>query len=106
MDVAVYLNESSGVQSDWRFRIDLISKVMDRLRIDDVDLVYLNESPALHDLAERCLHLLAECLIDTGNHVVSDKNLGMPGSYREIFLMLSEHIDILKIYPYNLVRPL
>lgn len=48
------------------------------------------KNDALHDLAERYLHLLAECVIDIGNHLVSDRNLGAPGSYREVFQILEE----------------
>ena len=49
------------------------------------------KNDALHDLAERYLHLLSECIIDIGNHIVADKNLGSPGSYREIFQILNDH---------------
>ena len=45
LDIAVYLDEQSGALSDWRFRIDLIGKIMATLAINDIDLVYLNESP-------------------------------------------------------------
>ena len=48
------------------------------------------KNSALHDLAERYLHLLTESLIDIGNHLVADQNLGSPGSYREIFQKLDE----------------
>ncbi|MFQ5706690.1 MAG: DUF86 domain-containing protein [bacterium] len=46
---------------------------------------------AIHDLAERYLHLLAECLLDVGSHIVAEQNLGSPGSYREIFQILQDH---------------
>lgn len=49
------------------------------------------KNAALHDLAERYLHLMAECLIDLGNHLIADQNLGSPGSFREIFQILQEH---------------
>lgn len=34
---------------------------------------------------------MAECLIDLGNHLIADQNLGSPGSFREIFQILQEH---------------
>jgi len=40
LDVAVYFNEQSGVLSDWRFRIELIGKIMDACKINEVDLIY------------------------------------------------------------------
>ena len=49
------------------------------------------KNSAIHDLAERYLHLLAECLLDIGNHLIADQNLGAPGSYREIFQMLEDN---------------
>ncbi len=44
----------------------------------------------LHDLAERYLHLAVECMIDIGNHVLSDCAGPVPDTYREIFAALAE----------------
>lgn len=44
----------------------------------------------MHGNGERYLHLSAECVIDIGSHIVSDQELGSPGSYREIFEMMAE----------------
>jgi uncharacterized protein YutE (UPF0331/DUF86 family) len=30
------------------------------------------DSPAVHDLAERYLHLAMECVLDLGNHFIAD----------------------------------
>jgi len=48
----------------------------------------------MHGAGERYLHLAAECALDIGNHIVSDRGLGSPGSYREVFSLLGE-ADIL-----------
>jgi uncharacterized protein YutE (UPF0331/DUF86 family) len=44
---------------------------------------------ALHDLAERYFHLAVECVLDIGNHLIADKGLATPGSYKDIFSILS-----------------
>ena len=40
---------------------------------------------------ERYLHLAIECLLDIGNHIISDKGFRQAGDYREIFLILGEN---------------
>ncbi len=45
-------------------------------------------SPALHDLAERYLHLAMECVLDLGNHVIADKNLPAPETNQDTFTRL------------------
>lgn len=47
-------------------------------------------NPLIHGNGERYLHLAAECVIDIGNHIVSDQELGTLGSYREIFEILAQ----------------
>lgn len=47
--------------------------------------------PELYDLAERYLHLAAECVIDIGNHIISDLEMRSPEGYRDIFAILSEN---------------
>ena len=40
---------------------------------------------------ERYLHLAIECLLDIGNHIISDRGFRRAGDYREIFLILGEN---------------
>ena len=48
-------------------------------------------NPLIHGNGERYLHLAAECVIDIGNHIVSDQGFGTPGPYREIFQILADN---------------
>jgi uncharacterized protein YutE (UPF0331/DUF86 family) len=43
-----------------------------------------NEKPELYGSAERFLHIAVEGLIDVGNHVVADLNLGQVNYYSDI----------------------
>ena len=40
--------------------------------------------PERHGAAERYLHLAIECIIDVGNHIIADENLGEVNSYSDI----------------------
>lgn len=40
---------------------------------------------------ERCLQLAIECLINIGNHIVSDQGLRAPKDYADIFKVLAEN---------------
>jgi len=44
--------------------------------------------PALHDLAERYLHLVVEACLDLSNHWIADRALPTPDSNRDSFLIL------------------
>jgi uncharacterized protein YutE (UPF0331/DUF86 family) len=44
----------------------------------------------IHGTAERNLHLAIECLLDIGNHVISDRGFPKPESYADIFRILNE----------------
>ncbi len=44
----------------------------------------------VHDLAERYLHLMMECVLDLGNHFVADGDLGIPETNREVFDILEK----------------
>jgi len=50
---------------------------------------FIREEP-VHDLAERYLHLMMECVLDLGNHYVAERDLGIPETNREIFDLLEE----------------
>lgn len=41
--------------------------------------------------AERCLQLAIECLINIGNHIISDQSLRAPKDYADIFKVLAEN---------------
>ncbi|MDR3585384.1 MAG: DUF86 domain-containing protein [Desulfosporosinus sp.] len=45
--------------------------------------------------AERCLQLAIECLINIGNHIISDQGLRAPKDYADIFNVLSENNIVL-----------
>jgi uncharacterized protein YutE (UPF0331/DUF86 family) len=46
--------------------------------------------PALHDLAERYLHLAVEACLDLGNHWIAQKALRTPDANRDTFTVLEE----------------
>lgn len=45
--------------------------------------------------AERCLQLATECLINIGNHIISDQGLRAPKDYADIFKVLAENSILL-----------
>ena len=45
---------------------------------------------ALHDLAERYLHLAVEACLDLGNHWIAQKGLRTPDANRDTFTVLEE----------------
>jgi uncharacterized protein YutE (UPF0331/DUF86 family) len=47
-------------------------------------------SPAIHDLAERYLHLAMECVLDLGNHFVADQGLPTPETNQDTFTRLEQ----------------
>lgn len=47
-------------------------------------------SPAMHDLAERYLHLAVECVLDLGNHFVADAGLPTPDTNQDTFTRLEQ----------------
>lgn len=46
--------------------------------------------PAIHDLAERYLHLAMECVLDLSNHYLASESIGTPETYKDSFLLISE----------------
>jgi uncharacterized protein YutE (UPF0331/DUF86 family) len=46
--------------------------------------------PALHDLAERYLHLAVEACLDLANHWIADRALRTPDANRDTFTVLEE----------------
>lgn len=51
---------------------------------------YVN-NPMVYASFERFLHLSLECIIDIGNHIISDLRLRKPESNRDIFEILYEN---------------
>jgi uncharacterized protein YutE (UPF0331/DUF86 family) len=47
-------------------------------------------TPAIHDLAERYLHLAMECVLDLGNHFIAESGLPTPESNQDTFKRLEE----------------
>jgi uncharacterized protein YutE (UPF0331/DUF86 family) len=56
----------------------------------------------VHVTAERYLQLSIECLLDIGNHIISDRGYRKPDTYAEIFEILAEE----KIISKKLLREL
>jgi uncharacterized protein YutE (UPF0331/DUF86 family) len=48
------------------------------------------DDPLVRGAAERYLHLSIECVIDVGNHIISDRGYRKPETYGEIFQILFE----------------
>lgn len=59
--------------------------------IEEVEFEEFNNNPLLYGSAERFLHLSIEALIDIGNHIISDDNLGRVDVYKDIALILAEN---------------
>jgi len=59
--------------------------------IEGVEFDDFNSKPLLYGSAERFLHLSIEALIDIGNHIISDNNLGRVNVYKDIALILAEN---------------
>lgn len=51
---------------------------------------YLN-NPLIYGSSERFLHLAIECILDIGNHVISDMRYRKPDSNKDIFEVLYEN---------------
>lgn len=44
----------------------------------------------IHHLAERYLHLACECMIDIGQHIISDLGFRTPSNYQDVMEVLRE----------------
>ena len=79
-------------------RKDLIAVRLERLReyikilksIQKQDIQTFKKDPFIHGTAERYLHLSIECLLDIGNHIISDHGYRKPETYAEVFQVLGE----------------
>ena len=53
----------------------------------------------VHAAAERYLQLAIECLLDIGNHIISDQGFRKPDTYAEVFeVLLQNRIIPAKLY--------
>lgn len=70
-------------------RLDALHRYLARLRaFRDVDEAEFVREPALHDLAERYLHLAVEACLDLANHWIADRSLPTPDTNRDTFTVL------------------
>jgi uncharacterized protein YutE (UPF0331/DUF86 family) len=79
-------------------RKDLVSVRLEKLRlylktlkaIQKYDPETFKKDVFIHATAERYLHLSIECLLDIGNHIISDRGYRKPETYAEIFQILRD----------------
>lgn len=62
--------------------------ILESVQVYDADRFV--QDPFIHGTAERNLHLAIECLMDIGNHVISDRGYPKPENYADIFRILAE----------------
>ena len=76
-------------------RLDALDLYLERVeRLGSVSEAEFAENPAIHDLAERYLHLVTEAAIDLANHWIADLALRTPESNRDTFSVLEESGEI------------
>ena len=63
-------------------------------RLGEVPRDEFLRDPAIHDLAERYLHLIAEAALDLANHCIAHEGLRTPESNRDTFTVLEEAGEI------------
>jgi uncharacterized protein YutE (UPF0331/DUF86 family) len=77
---------------------DVVAARLEKLRgylqtlhaVQGYDFDRFQEDPFIHGAAERYLHLAIECLLDIGNHLISDRGYRKPATYGEIPEILAE----------------
>lgn len=70
-------------------RLEALHKYLGNLKaFREVEQVEFVREPALHDLAERYLHLVVEACLDLANHWIADQALPTPDSNRDSFSIL------------------
>ena len=79
----------------WSRRLDALDRYLRSLAtFSEVAEAEFLAEPAIHDLAERYLHLATEAAIDLANHWISDRGLRTPESNRDSFVVLEETSEI------------
>ena len=72
-------------------RLEKIREYLKTLNIiQKYDLQKFKNDTFIHATAERYLHLSIECLLDIGNHIISDRGYRKPETYADIFQILAE----------------
>jgi uncharacterized protein YutE (UPF0331/DUF86 family) len=72
-------------------RLEALHGYLEKLRaFRDVGQDEFVREPALHDLAERYLHLAVEACLDLANHWIADRALRTPDANRDTFTVLEE----------------
>ena len=74
----------------------ILAERLERLReylgileaVQQHDMKRFARDPFVHGTAERYLHLAIECLLDIGNHLISDRGYPKPESYADVFRIL------------------
>ena len=70
-------------------KLDEYLSILDELR--QVNREAFNTQPQLYGSAERFLHLAIETVLDMGNHIIADENLGMVNHYSDIPNILADN---------------
>jgi uncharacterized protein YutE (UPF0331/DUF86 family) len=72
-------------------RLEALHDYLSKLRaFRDVPETEFVAEPALHDLAERYLHLAFEACLDLANHWIADQALPTPETNRDTFTVLED----------------
>ncbi len=84
-------------------RLERLREYLDILEsVLKYDLSRFVRDPFIHGTAERYLHLAIECLLDIGNHVISNRGYRKPENYADIFRILAEQ----EVIPASLYKEL
>jgi uncharacterized protein YutE (UPF0331/DUF86 family) len=76
-------------------RLDALRGYLQRLEaFQSVEEAEFVREPALHDLAERYLHLAMEACLDLANHWIADSALPTPDTNRDSFTVLERAQEI------------
>ena len=70
-------------------KLDEYLSILDELR--QVNREAFNTQPQLYGSAERFLHLAIETVLDVGNHIIADENLGVINHYSDIPNILADN---------------
>lgn len=72
-------------------RLEVLDTYLTRARdLGDIAESEFTRNSAIHDLAERYLHLAAEAVIDLANHYIAERGLRTPDTNRDTFSVLEE----------------
>ncbi|AWI04532.1 type VII toxin-antitoxin system HepT family RNase toxin [Clostridium drakei] len=73
-------------------RIDKLNEYINILKsVKKYDKKKYIDDPLIYGSSERFLHLSIECVLDIGNHVISDMRYRKPENNKDIFLVLHEN---------------